>query len=212
LLKLKLKRGYSLKNKKNMSQEKFEYNRFYHVFNRGNNSESIFKEQRNYDLFLGLIKKYLLPVADVYAYCLMDNHFHLLVRIKDKDEIMDGRKQEKPYLGFAHLFSSYTQKINKTYNRKGSLFQEQLKRQIITDNDYFIQLVAYIHLNPVKHGFSDTLDYYYSSYNALLSDKKTLLARDEVFGFFGDKKTFIDWHNLQKLKHENLEIVKNEDY
>jgi len=192
-----------------MSQEKFEYGCLYHVFNRGNNSESIFKEQRNYDLFINLMKKYLLPVADVFAYCLMGNHFHLLVRIKEKDEITAGKKREKPYLGFAHLFNSYTQKINKTYNRKGSLFQEQLKRQIITDNDYFIQVVAYIHLNPVKHGFSDNLNYQYSSYNAILSDKRTLLAREKVLEVFGDKETFIDWHNLQKLKYENLEILES---
>ena len=195
-----------------MSQIKFEYGSYYHIFNRGNNYENIFKEPRNYDLFLELMIKYLLPVADIFAYCLLGNHFHLLIRIKNKEEIFDTKMQEKPYLGFSHLFNSYTQKINKTYNRKGSLFQEHPKRQLITDNEYFIQVVAYIHLNPIKHGFSDTLNYYYSSYNAIISEKDTLLARDKVLELFGSKEVFKDWHNIQKLKHSELRLIISEDY
>ena len=56
----------------------------YHIFNRGNNSEKIFFEEENYRYFLKLLKKYIVPVADIYAYCLLRNHFHFLVRIKKK--------------------------------------------------------------------------------------------------------------------------------
>ncbi len=195
-----------------MKQDVFEHGIVYHVFNRGNNLESIFKEPQNYVLFLDLIKKHLLKVTDIYAYCLLNNHFHLLVRIKDKSDIMEKSMQEKPYLGFSHFLNSYVQTINKTYNRKGSLFQEHLKRFRVTDNDYFIQLIVYIHLNPIKHGFSDDLTYPYSSYNAMISKKKTLIKREDVLSNFGDVENFKYWHDFQKIKHESVLSLINEGY
>ncbi len=195
-----------------MKQDFFEHGVVYHVFNRGNNLESIFKEPKNYDLFLNLIKKYLLKVADVYAYCLLDNHFHLLVRIKEEADIEEKLLREKPYLGFSHFLNSYTQSINKACNRKGSLFQEHLKRIRVTDDDYFVQLVAYIHLNPVKHGFSNCLQYSYSSYNAMISDKKTLLMREDVLYYFGDIENFKYWHDFQKIRHKNILSLQDENY
>ena len=62
------------------------YGQYYHVYNRGNNGETLFCEERNYPYFLKLYAQHIEPVAEAYAYCLMPNHFHFLVRIKDKDE------------------------------------------------------------------------------------------------------------------------------
>jgi putative transposase len=59
---------------------------YYHVFNRGNNGENVFLEKRNYPYFLSLYTKYIEPIAETYAYCLLRNHFHLLVRIKTEEE------------------------------------------------------------------------------------------------------------------------------
>ncbi|MBN1976347.1 MAG: hypothetical protein JW918_03000, partial [Anaerolineae bacterium] len=60
-----------------------EHGQYYHIYNRGNNGENIFIEERNYSYFLGLYAKYIEPIADTFAYVLLRNHFHLLVRIKD---------------------------------------------------------------------------------------------------------------------------------
>ena len=60
---------------------------FYHIYNRGNNGEDLFREERNYLYFLKLYEKYITPIADTYAYCLLKNHFHFFVRIKSEDEI-----------------------------------------------------------------------------------------------------------------------------
>lgn len=68
------------------------YDTYYHIYNRGVNREDIFVEERNYDLFLRLVKRHLTPVADLFAYCLLRNHFHLLVRIKSEGEILETRK------------------------------------------------------------------------------------------------------------------------
>jgi REP element-mobilizing transposase RayT len=195
-----------------MKRENFEYGKIYHVYNRGNNGENIFIEEKNYYLFFGYMKKYLLSVADIYAYCLMKNHFHLLVRIKEKETIIEKSMQDKPYLAFSHLFNAYTKSINKSFNRTGSLFQEHLKRIPINDEDYFVQLVAYIHLNPVKHGFSNELDYAYSSYGSILSDKPTLLKRDEVLHYYGSKENFMYWHDFRKIGREEIIECMDENY
>jgi REP element-mobilizing transposase RayT len=60
----------------------------YHIYNRGNNREDLFKEERNYPYFLDKYFQYVSPLADTYAYCLMKNHFHILLRIKNEDEIL----------------------------------------------------------------------------------------------------------------------------
>jgi REP element-mobilizing transposase RayT len=85
-----------------MNQKPFEHGCFYHVYNRGNNKEDIFKELKNYTYFFGLIKKYLLPTADIYTYCLMKNHFHLLVKIKDLEEIIDDKYKTKKNTNYRH--------------------------------------------------------------------------------------------------------------
>ena len=68
------------------------YDTYYHIYNRGVNGEDIFVEGRNYELFLRLCEKHLNPVADLFAYCLLKNHFHLSVRIKSEEEILEARK------------------------------------------------------------------------------------------------------------------------
>ena len=68
------------------------YDTYYHIYNRGVNREDIFVEDRNYDLFLRLYEKHLSPVTDLFAYCLLRNHFHLSVRIKSEEEILETQK------------------------------------------------------------------------------------------------------------------------
>ena len=65
----------------------FETSNLYHIYNRGNNGIDIFFENENYNHFLRLYAKYIEPIAETYAWCLLKNHFHLLVRIKEKSEI-----------------------------------------------------------------------------------------------------------------------------
>ena len=86
---------------------------FYHIYNRGNNSEKIFFSEENYAYFLKLLTKYIFPVADIYAYCLLNNHFHILVRIKEKNEIEINKLKfstvEKPK---DYKWSSYNSHIS----------------------------------------------------------------------------------------------------
>ena len=94
-----------------MKRELFEYGGYYHVYNRGNNGENLFLEERNYLYFLNLMKKYLHPIAEIYAYCLMNNHFHIILKIKERDELRN-MAEDKLHLPFSNFFNSYAKAIN----------------------------------------------------------------------------------------------------
>ena len=115
-----------------------EYGKYYHIYNRGNNRENIFLEKRNYHHFLRLYAKHIEPMADTYAYCLLYNHFHFLVGIKDDviktpgvfetPGVSVSSSAKSPNQQFGHLFNAYAKAINKAYGRSGSLFQNPFGR------------------------------------------------------------------------------------
>ena len=187
------------------------YDTYYHIFNRGTNRENIFLEERNYAYFLKLYAKYIEPVAETFAFCLLRNHFHLLVRIKTELEIKEFLNDSQvlvnihdsyPSQRFSNLFNAYAKAINKTYGRTGSLFQHPFGRVPVTDPTQFERVIVYIHQNPQKHRFvEDFRDWKYSSYNALLSENSTRLQRQSVLAWFGGRQDFSHIH--QKLIGES---------
>ncbi|WP_425390501.1 transposase [Ekhidna sp.] len=189
---------------------------YYHIYNRGINGEDIFKHEENYNYFLLKYEKYISPIADTYAYCLLRNHFHLLIRTKSEDEILSNNdnpnRVQNPArvrscsqiisLQFSHFFNGYTQAINKQNDRTGKLFELPFRRIPIENDYYFSRLVYYIHFNPQKHGLIDDFrEYPHSSYHTHLSNKSTRLQRKEVIDWFGGKKSYKEFHqSFQDLR------------
>jgi REP element-mobilizing transposase RayT len=180
----------------------------YHVYNRGNGGENLCREPRNYDYFLALYVRHVAPVADTFAYCLLGNHFHLVVRIKQdlsriKQDLsgsgnLKGLSSRDASQAFSNFFNAYTKGLNKTYQRTGSLFPSPFRRLLVTSDAYFLNLVHYIHFNPQKHGFvSDLREYPYSSYPVLCSNGPTWLARDELLDRFNGRASLIKFHHAQ---------------
>lgn len=194
----------------------------YHIFNRGNNRENVFCKPENSAYFLRKYTQYLLPVVDTYAYCLLPNHFHLLVRVKNVEQIL-GHSGNTDLLGLKNLeglaqrrdeaatakfiremvseqfrlmFMSYAKAINKQENRVGSLFQKNFKRLCVNSDAHLLNLVLYIHANPQLHDLcGDFRDWSDSSYASMLSSSKTNLRRSEVLEWFGGKEQFVLRHN-----------------
>jgi REP element-mobilizing transposase RayT len=176
---------------------------YYHIFNRGINKEILFKEKRNYNYFLNKYLKFISPIAKTYAFCLLKNHFHFLICTRSEDILKKFIPEGKDYsseqiisLQFSHLFNSYAQAINKRFSRTGGLFETPFRRIEINEEHYLIQLIAYIHLNPLKHGFTkDYVNYLYSSYQLLLAGKSKILETNTVMNWFGGPQLFSSFHN-----------------
>jgi REP element-mobilizing transposase RayT len=190
---------------------------YYHIYNRGNNGSNVFLDTDSYYHFLKLYAQYIGPITDTFAWCLLKNHFHILVRIKEKSEIIESQltysttdkpKVIDPSRQFSHLFNAYTQAINKRHNRTGSLFETKFKRKLVDSEKYFQQLIFYIHNNPVHHGFVKQMSLYpWSSYETIISDKPTLLKRNEVITLFNDKENFKWYHNHQQNTNDINHLI-----
>jgi len=174
---------------------------YYHIYNRGNNRENLFLEERNYRYFLQLYAKYVHPVVDTFAYCLMRNHFHLLVRVKPEAVVQRSERFKRSdrldpaTRALTSLFQAYAMAFNKAYQRTGKLFEEHFGRIEVTQPVYFTNLVHYIHFNPQKHGFTSHFrEWPWSSYGALRGTSETRLRRDEVVQWFGALPQFESFH------------------
>jgi REP element-mobilizing transposase RayT len=194
---------------------------FYHIYNRGNNRENIFVQGRNYAYFMDLWWKHISPVAATWAYCLLRNHFHASVYIKepadltgltmdsndpnlrvDKDEApsnsrgdLSGLKPKDPSQYFSNFFNAYTRSLNLATQRTGALFSRPFKRIPMDSEAYLMRLIVYIHQNPQKHGFvTDFKDWDYSSYHSVIGNTPTRLQKDKVLQLFGSRADFIRIH------------------
>jgi len=164
----------------------------YHIYNRGNNRETLFRTYRNYVYFLRLYKKYLFPFCDTLAYCLLPNHFHFLVRFLEEN--FDPTKVSR---AFAAFFGTYTKAINKAYTRTGKLFEGRYRRKLVLDKDYLLHLVKYIHLNPQSHGLiADFRKWQHSSFYELQLGNRTIVNRQHLMETFGGVDGFLKAHTI----------------
>lgn len=172
----------------------------YHIYNRAINKDQLFLTSENYFFFLKRYKHYISPIADTFCYCLMPNHFHLLVRFKNENEInATYRDKLSVYysLQFSHFFNSYSKAFNIYGKRRGSLFMRQFKRKRIKDESHLINVVRYIHLNPVEAGLCRYPgEWRHSSFNSILSKGETILKRKELLDWFDGIKNFKFIHQV----------------
>jgi hypothetical protein len=182
------------------------YGTFFHIYNRGNNGENIFLQQRNYGYFMQLWWKHISPVAETWAYGLLRNHFHAVVYIRKKEDLipnLSGFKIREPGQCFSNFFNAYARGVNIAVQRTGALFERPFKRIPVDNESYLMRLIVYVHQNPQKHQFvTDFRDWNYSSYHELTSDVPTRLQRDKLLRLFGSHADFIRIHQeIQPLDH-----------
>ena len=168
-----------------MDLQQYQY---YHLYNRSNNEERIFKSSENFDYFLKNYQKYLAGQFDTAAYCLMPTHFHFLVYYRSED-------QDKTKQCFATFLSSYTKALNIRYKRHGSLFQPRTKAKCITDESYLFTLISYIHQNPIRAGLVSRIeDWPHSSYREMIGlSPKTFLNDSLILQHFNTRDEFKDY-------------------
>lgn len=191
----------------------------YHIYNHANGTENIFQEEENYLYFLKQYTKYLGAWVDTYAYCLMPNHFHLLVGVRPEVNLsgfqnltgleMIKHPANNPTIkAFSDFFNSYTKAFNKRYERKGNLFIRAFNRIPIVSESQWQETFLYIHLNPVKHGFVErTEDWKWSSWHGYQQlDKHSSLERSYYLNFFDGIG------HVQEMMETKKEWLLNKEY
>ena len=182
-----------------------EPGQIYHVFNHANGWENLFHESRNYHFFLEKMDRFLSPTIDIYAHCLMPNHFHLaagipemkelIIRDKDFEGLNEEEAGKRISKQFSNLFSCYTQSSNILYERRGSLFVPNMKAKEVKDEASLCKVIHYIHSNPVHHGFTKEIqEWPYSSYNSFISNTQKSMEREFILKTFGGLQNFIEYH------------------
>lgn len=188
--------------------------RTYHLISRANGSEKIFREPMNYSFFLEKLKKYVLPVIDLYAYCLLPNHFHLLGQIKNLQAIESHFELKKPgrffsekltsdfiMERFSNMLNSYCKSYNKMYLRKGSLFIDYLRRVEIISSQQVCSTGFYVHKNPVHHGYCTRMrDWPWSSYQDFLAGNSEIVSLKKMMSYYGSESAFKQYHQQPILK------------
>lgn len=183
----------------------------YHIWSHSNGEENLFREDENYHYFLEKYHSRLESILETFAYNLMPNHFHFMVRIRSENEIkkfltlqgsraLGGLNLPKIISNqFSHLFNGYAQAYNKKYNRRGSLFIPNFKRKLVNSESYYTNLIVYIHWNAVHHGFTHSFDEWpYSSWHDYMFNAYSKINTLEVLGWFGGRNNFIKVHHEMK--------------
>lgn len=147
----------------------FELYKVYHVYNRGNQRQITFFDENDYLLFLQKMREQILPVADILAWCLMPNHFHLMIHVTEKgckNRISGSNEIQELSYRLGILLSSYTSVVNNKRGISGSLFQKRTRSKLIDDQEYMVRCMHYIHQNPFVAGLSENKleDWKYSSF------------------------------------------------
>lgn len=206
----------------------------YHIYNRGVEKRIIFEGEQDYKVFLKNLKEYLSPTSEtrlkttflisgqsytgakrqpknyyeqleLLAYCLMPNHFHLIVKV-DKGITLNKFMQS--------LSTRYSMYFNKKYKRVGSLFQDRYKAVLIKEEVYLLHLSRYIHLNPAE--YLQNIVNAYSSYGEYLGLRKTdWIKPDIILSYFNqaalpDFKKFNSYKKFVEKYSINSEINSEE--
>lgn len=201
---------------------RFIENEVYHIYNRGNNSQTIFFNDLNYQHFLTKIQRELKPHCEILAYCLMPNHFHLMILATEASSREIPSYGGKPMQILARkiglMLSSYSQQVNKKRGTTGSLFQQKTKAKCISASDtgqttlrrgptvstpsYIINCMHYIHQNPLKAKlvtrleeweYSSFSEYIHTNVNGLCNIERLLhLTGYELSSFYKDSYVIME--------------------
>ena len=180
----------------NITNEILEPDTFYHIYNRGINSCKIFESEQNYLFFLEKFSKYMNGVIEVYAYCLMPNHFHLLLFQYSQDGVQKLMRR---------VMTGYAMYFNNRYDRVGSLFQGPYKASHITKDSYLLHISRYIHLNPEHYQAwpYSSLEYYRRT-----QAPPEWLHTDRILDLFSSQREYLEFVDEYHDSMRELALLK----
>ncbi|MCR4317514.1 MAG: transposase [Planctomycetes bacterium] len=171
---------------------------YYHVYNRGAYKNLIFRERDNYLFLLKRLKQYSDELdISVIAYCLMPNHYHLLLRQNSESSISSLIQR---------LFNSYSKAYAAKYEISGGVFEGRFKSILVDREAYLLQLCRYIHANPRKDGLvADLQNWEFSNYHEWTKSRDgTLVDHEFVDAYFGDRDRYVQFADDYFSKHHRI--------
>ena len=197
--------------------QKLHSGRVYHVYNRTNNQELLFRNRADRFRFLRNIERFIKPFVDIFAFNLLPNHFHLLLEVLTKEQFLNRASTsfiEDLPLGckslikansdnmdlilenrFKALFSGYATYFNMKHQRKGNFLHRPFCRKWIHSSDYFKRAVFYIHANSLKHEIhKNWLDHEWTSYHQAIANDNSFIALEKLFEYFDGRENFFEYH------------------
>ncbi len=187
----------------------------YHIYNQGNNHQNIFLAREDYIIFLEEMRKLIMPHCEIVAWCLMPNHFHLMVCTDERVAVQikqGGLIIDKLTNGVRKLLSGYARMYNKKYNRSGSLFRQKTKCKLLSDEsvlashslsviDYCSNCFHYIHQNPWKAKLVTRMeDWEYSSFLDYAGLRKGSLCNKQL----AEKHCSYNEENFMKESYRDI--------
>ena len=194
----------------------FDHGGIYHIYNKVVTGRKLFETDIDYYDFLRRYQKYLSPYFDTYAYCLIPNHYHFLVKVKEPENIdvsLEKTIAAKKYTNgeelinfflenqLSRMFSGIAIKYNKRSGREGALFKEGTKRVELKTESRVIYQLCYIHHNVIHHHLAKKYNAWkYSSYLAYLSDKNSHIDKNSILELLGGIDVFLQLHKNFRLE------------
>jgi REP element-mobilizing transposase RayT len=167
---------------------------YHHVYNRGVAKSDIYKDEFDKVKFIEILSQVSREYKfNIHSFCLMDNHYHILVENK-KENLSDGMRQ---------INSQYASYFNKRHNRVGHLWQDRYKSWFVLDENYLFTLFRYIELNPVKAKMTKTIGEY--KYCATYS-----ILKDAIPPFLQNSFVLRDYHTHELFDILNIPLNNDE--
>ena len=186
----------------------YEAGATYHIYNRSN--EMLFYSRENYIYFLKKIRNNILPFADVLAYCLMPNHFHIIATVKAEGVVYKGQMQRLSF-SIGNMISGFTKGINRQLNRKGVLFAHKTKAKMLNDagNDYLLNCFMYVHQNPYLAKLVERIeDWEFSSFQDYIGIRKGTIPNIQL----GLEMLQLSQSEIYDLTYTILQDKEDEDF
>ncbi|HYF81779.1 MAG TPA: transposase [Clostridia bacterium] len=177
--------------------------RIYHIMLRGINKQDIFEDEEDVERLLETIKKYKeVSEFEIFAYCIMSNHIHMLIR-ETEESISNIIKR---------ISSSYVFWYNKKYERCGHMFQERFRSEAVESDEYFLSVLRYIHQNPVKAGIvKDIHDYKWNSYKEYIGKTEIVDVDFALDMYSSDRKRAIELFQNFNMQRNNDMCLEDEE-
>jgi len=192
---------------KELHKAPFAEETFYHVYNRCVKKQLLFYTDENYKYFLRLYDRYFYGISKVYSWSLIPNHFHFLISMRRLSDCIFSDKEYEIILQnplnfdsvvrrrWKNFFLAYSHALKRQENIKTNIFAQHFKHIEVDTDDYFKNVVQYIHHNPAHHHIMpDFQNYRWSSYSRILNDHQSKLEKKYVLDLFGGKDQYIQSH------------------